>query len=257
MVKRFRWDGPQPTTGSQGNVESSAQRPATQGQTADAQPTDPTERALAFIANLPRLPGDMETLSALAAGTEVPKQLSAAALAHLAGDVPAELVPDEAPAAPAPLDPASAKKLRLRGQVAGLTFLIVGLGFAGWVGESAARDAEAQHWKSVPGRVSVCKTELVSREPDRYEHHFAYRYKAGGVWHTGRRVRFAGGQGNPVGEHRVDEKIKVYVDPHNPKISVLKPGVIGWAWAQLIAGLVIAALGGLYLRFGGRHRQEA
>ncbi len=255
-VARFNWDQPSGAPTPANPARRGATTPPSATAVATSQAADPTAAALAFIASLPALPGDLATLEGFLPGAERPQLLSAAALAHLRGEVPPELDPalttpdDTAP----PADQAVAKRSRIRGQLAGMAFLIAGVGFAGWIGQRVARDAEAQHWQPVDGEVTLCKSELVSREPDRYEQLFAYHYKAGGAWHTSRQVRFAGGQGDPVRAHRVGEKIKVFVDPKDPSVSVLEPGVIGWAWAQLIAGLVVAALGGLYLLLGGRER---
>lgn len=263
-VARFQWDAPKPAPTTAATTAPRIARdptPETAPRVARAPasispPQDPVAAALAFIEHMPRLPGDLETMEGFLPGAETPKLMSAAAMAHLRGTLPPELDPklqeDEAPARP--VDPVIAKKSRMSGQVAGLAFLIAGITFSGWIGQSVARDAEATHWKAVKGEVTLCKSELVSRNPDRYEQLFAYKYKVGSTWLTGKRVRFAGGQGDPVRAHRVGEKINVYVDPRAAKISVLEPGVIGWAWAQLVAGLVVAALGGLYLMLGGRQQ---
>ncbi len=148
----------------------------------------------------------------------------------------------------------SLQKSRFRARLAGSFCILAGLSFSAWVGRDIASDRAAQSWPTVPGRVTLSQTELVSRQPDRVEHHFAYEYKTADGWHTGRQVRFAGGQGDPVKEHRVGDRIKVYVKPSDSTAAVLKPGVIPWAWAQLAFGLVITALGAIYVLLAGRER---
>lgn len=260
-VQRFRWPGDTST------------RPSTAGSAApgEAAPAvDPVASLQAFAAAVPRLsPAQLDALSDPAHIATL--MAEAAARREAERPPPKRLViqpvrggrtsadrggpePGDADDLATPADPAQLAKGRSRGQLAGLVFLVAGLAFSAWIVEDVARDAAAQHWQTTPGKVTVCKSERVSSDPPRYVSHFAYRYKAGGKWHTGRRVRFAGGQGDPVRTYKVGQKLKVYLDPEDSAVSTLQPGVIGWAWAQLIAGLVAAALGGLYLVLAGRRQ---
>ena len=130
----------------------------------------------------------------------------------------------------------------------GLLLLIGGLAGSLAVIDDVNRDVSAQRWPVVPGAVSVCEPVSTTRKVAM----FRYRYKVNGRWWTGDRVRFAGGQGNPTRDYRLGQRLKVYVDPTNAAIATLKPGVIPWVWAQLIASLVAIGLGLLFLVSGGR-----
>ena len=143
-----------------------------------------------------------------------------------------------------PSSPSSA----LAAPAAGLILLIAGIWGALWIIDDVNRDVSARRWTKVSGRVSVVEPVSSQRKTPM----FRYRYLVGRKWLTGERVRFAGGQGEPTRLYRVGQKIDVYIDPTNPAISTLKPGVIPWVWAQLIASIVAIALGGVFLFSGGR-----
>ena len=144
------------------------------------------------------------------------------------------------------------RKARKRAQFAGAAVMLVGLAFSVWTGGNIARDRAALAWPEVVGKVTVSQKSLVSRNPDRYQTHFVYEYRAQDGWHTSRRVRFAGGQGAPTDEHRTGDKVKVRYDPNEPAMAVLQPGVTRWAWIQLMFGVVVTGLGGTYIAMSFR-----
>lgn len=170
-------------------------------------------------------------------------------------EVPEELKPEPTPVFDAAAELVRRKKARNRALFVGLSVFIVGAVFSAWIGRNIASDAKTHLWPLAPGKVTVSQRELISRNPDRFVDHFVYEYKAAGRWFTARRVRFAGGAGDPIKTHRAGDPLKVYYDPQHPEVAVLEPGVIRWAWLQLVFGLVVAALGGMYivLSRGGRH----
>ena len=173
----------------------------------------------------------------------------------------AELLPEPDP--PAPGEDARQRaleqglklqKARKRGTIAGIAVMLVGLAFSAWTGRHIAWDRAALGWPEVQGKVTVSQKTLVSRSPDRYQTHFIYEYPAQGRFFTSRRVRFAGGQGDPTEQHRAGDKVKVRVDPTDPRRAVLSPGVSRWGWIQLLFGVVVAGLGAVYVALSRRGR---
>jgi len=146
------------------------------------------------------------------------------------------------------------RRSRIRAQVIGVVLSLSGLGLGAYIGQRIAADTAAQSWPSVAGKITLSQRSLMSRNPDRYETHFIYEFKTNGRYYSSRRVRFAGGQGDPTASRRVGDKVKVFYDPADPNRAVLEPGVILWAWAQLGACLVVALLGALYVFLSRRGR---
>ncbi len=191
------------------------------------------------------------TLPAQAERHEHPEEPAPLQLEEVHEPLPPELAP-AAPGEDLPEPDAriTRPKPRVAARFAGGVVMVLGLVFSGWIGTQIRQDAASPGWPTVAGKVTVSQSRLVSRNPDRYTHHFIYEYKVGSTWHTSHRVRFAGGQGDPTKEHRVGDAVKVRVSPDDPSAAVLEPGVIEWAWGQLFFGGVVAGLGGVYMVLG-------
>jgi Protein of unknown function (DUF3592) len=131
-----------------------------------------------------------------------------------------------------------------------VAILIAAGGFFAWVAYLQVRISAEHRWPRVAGRIVESRLEWTGES---YRAVISYFYTYVGERHAGNRIRSLmsdrtlGGSAQRIADQfPVGREVAVYVNPRDPRESVLEPGgeprVVGALWLVAVVSLVSAAL---------------
>lgn len=126
-----------------------------------------------------------------------------------------------------------------------------GLAMLAWAFRNYLKDTSTNNWPTMEGTITSARHISGSKGMGFLE--ITYSYNVQGQSYKSKRISF----GNPyfccdvfrslykrlLKECRVGDKVRIYVDPHNSKVSVLITGATGGNWLQVVIGIIFLTLG--------------
>ena len=142
---------------------------------------------------------------------------------------------------------------KFRLQTGALALALVGTGFLIWEGPGIQREISSRRWPTVEGQIHelVAKTwEGNGNDEPEYYGRVLYTYIVADEQYTTDLTDFGPGPKRldrktalaDVRHYRVGSKVRVYYDPDDPSVGVLKPGVPD---SHQVAILVTGAMAGI------------
>ena len=131
--------------------------------------------------------------------------------------------------------------------------------FLVWFFHQAVRRAEeSAHWPIAEGSVIAASMKVIAdAEQSRFRPLVEYAYSVGGRDYRSRRIQWGGLLDLPsrsaaakvVGHYQTGKPVKVYYDPHHPRVAVLQPGHAAKIGNAVMVAPVFALFGLFYLGY--------
>lgn len=150
-----------------------------------------------------------------------------------------------------------------------LAMFAAGIFLLAWGGYEIKRAYESRNWPDTLGTIisshisKQTTRDSKSRTRTSYTPRIQYQYQVGGQHYTCKRIEFGGESGGRrskakkvVDQYPSGKKVKVYYNPQDPKVAVLKAGFSWGAIFAFLAGIVFFGAGVVCFKAYRRNKEQ-